>query len=100
MLYKATKNRAYFKEIIILVPNSWKDGPGITQAAAGQTLQYADIVVSAPRPSHRNFPYTRSYAGCGHQGIHIQMMSDVFLHPANPPVKTYPGSCYNNTGVY
>ncbi|VDH93960.1 calcium-activated chloride channel regulator 1, partial [Mytilus galloprovincialis] len=89
-LHTATKKRAYFKEIVILVPNSWKDSPGITPAAAGQTLQYADIIVSAPLPTHRNFPYTRSYAACGHSGIHIQMLTDVFLHPSKPPVKLSP----------
>ena len=72
--------------------------PGYADAPGLISVQKADILISPPHPSTRNFPFTRSYAGCGHPGIHVQVNTDFVLKPGrpnyscgNPPICGKPG---------
>ncbi|XP_070532084.1 calcium-activated chloride channel regulator 1-like isoform X5 [Ptychodera flava] len=71
-LYKATRQRAHFGEIVIVVPESW------TSRAEYQIqtpLNYDDahIIIEGPNPEYSNRPYVNHDGQCGQQGnfIHI-----------------------------
>ncbi|PVD39198.1 hypothetical protein C0Q70_01826 [Pomacea canaliculata] len=98
-LYLATNQRAVFRDVIILVPSTWR-----VQASYGastwQVLGSADVVVTgslapaAPSPPLGGAPgessvasqaaaaatFTKSYAGCGQHGIRISISTDVLTN--------------------
>ncbi|KAL4226206.1 hypothetical protein ACF0H5_014192 [Mactra antiquata] len=92
ILYKATRRRAYFKEIKILVPSTWSDDP-LYQAATSETISFADVILTNPIRGKRSLPQTRSYEGCGKQGIHILLTKDFVDEPRVDPY-------FNNPAKY
>ncbi|XP_022080609.1 epithelial chloride channel protein-like [Acanthaster planci] len=80
-LYEATRKRAYFKEVTILVPKSWTPKPEY-QLPGNVTFDYADVIVAPPNPRWAPLQYTKQYQGCGKQGVHIHFM-DKFLTDPN-----------------
>ncbi|XP_022080622.1 calcium-activated chloride channel regulator family member 3-like [Acanthaster planci] len=80
-LYEATRKRAYFKEVTILVPKSWTPKPEY-QLPGNVTFDYADVIVAPPNPRWAPLQYTKQYQGCGEQGIHIHFL-DTFLSDPN-----------------
>lgn len=89
VLYTATRNRAYFQKIFFLLPNTWTNRPEY-KPSTSVTISGADIIFSAPRSTRRNFSHTRMYAGCGHQGFHTQLLTDIFSNN-HPLVQSSPG---------
>lgn len=69
-LYEATDHRAFFKDVTILIPDTWEDKP-IYQSPQNATFEGADIIV-APRnprfapspgfPQHRTPNITKDVA--------------------------------------
>lgn len=99
VLYNATRQRAFFKDITILVPHTWPDDPSYQSASVDQTLYKSDIIITSANPSvrMRSVPQTRSYGGCGNQGIHIQLTTDFLFKSAYPPYSRSPGwHCIKN----
>lgn len=85
VLYIATRNRAYFKDIKILVPPTWPDDPSYQSAAVDQTLYKSDIIITSSVVNKRSLPQTRTYGGCGNPGIHIQFNTDFLFKDRYPP---------------
>lgn len=83
-LYTATKRRAFFKEVTILVPSSWSDDPSYGSARK-ETFEGADIIVAprnprfAPDEEAPASPYTKHFEGCGKQAIYIHFTSQFLL---------------------
>uniref|UniRef100_A0A0P6FLQ1 Calcium-activated chloride channel regulator 4, 30 kDa form n=1 Tax=Daphnia magna TaxID=35525 RepID=A0A0P6FLQ1_9CRUS len=71
VLYVATGDRAYFKSVLILIPQSWKDVEA--NASSWETFEKADVIVDAPNPRHKDVPYTRQNGKCGERGEKIHL---------------------------
>ncbi|KAI9559825.1 hypothetical protein GHT06_013832 [Daphnia sinensis] len=71
VLYVATYDRAYFKRVQILIPQSWKDVQAT--ASSWETFEKADVIVDAPNPKHQDVPYTRQNGKCGERGEKIHL---------------------------
>ncbi|CAK8682029.1 unnamed protein product [Clavelina lepadiformis] len=70
-LYTATKQKAYFDQITILVPKFWNEGT--YQTAGRETYDAADVLVAYPNPVYQDQPYTLQYGGCGEPGTYIHL---------------------------
>lgn len=91
VLYSATRHRAYFRKVFFLIPSTWSSGLA-DKDSTSVNLRDADIIISDPSSvSRRSYPRTRSYAGCGHRGIHIQLRTDVLFNSRHPLVQGKPG---------
>lgn len=83
-LYNATKKRAFFKEVTILIPQTWSDKS--TYSSPGNaTFNGADLIIAphnprfAPDGPNTALPYTKQFAGCGEQSLYIHMTSNFLL---------------------
>ncbi|XP_048776390.2 calcium-activated chloride channel regulator 1-like isoform X1 [Ostrea edulis] len=89
VLYSATRKRAYFQKVFFLLPSSWSNRPQYKPATSVK-ITGADIIFSAPRSAtRRSFSHTKTYAGCGHKGIHSQLLTDV-LSNSHPLAQSSP----------
>ena len=66
----ATRNRAYFKQIKILLPKTWTN-TDFDQTLEGEFFEDAEIRVDRPNPVYSDAPYTLRGSGCGEQGSYI-----------------------------
>ena len=66
----ATRNRAYFKQIKILLPKTWTNTP-FDQPLEGEFFEDAEIRVDRPNPVYSDAPYTLRGSGCGEPGSYI-----------------------------
>lgn len=83
--------------MFFLIPSTWSSGLA-DKDSTSVNLRDADIIISDPSSvSRRSYPRTRSYAGCGHRGIHIQLRTDVLFNSRHPLVQGKPGK-YNVHG--
>jgi len=73
-LYIATKERAYFRDITILVPNTWT--AGTYQKSGKASYENADVLVADAHPGHGNEPYTLHFGLCGGHGEYIHLTPD------------------------
>ena len=55
-LYGASRQRAYFKEVTILVPQTWNMDDA--EAAVDETFEDAEFRVAPSNPAYGNNPYT------------------------------------------
>ena len=55
-LYGATRQRAYFKEVTILVPQTWNLDEA--EAAVDETFKDAEFRVAPSNPAYGHNPYT------------------------------------------
>ena len=79
-LYEATRKRAYFSKVTILVPKTWTPRPEY-QLPGNVTFDYADVIVAPANPRWAPLQYTKQYQGCGEQGVHIHFMDEFLLNP-------------------
>ena len=79
-LYNATKKRAYFDTVTILIPKTWSSKPEYRQAS-NESFDIADVIVAPPNPRWAPDPYTKQYQGCGKGGVHIHFGSEFLLDP-------------------
>ncbi|KAJ8027776.1 Calcium-activated chloride channel regulator 4A [Holothuria leucospilota] len=83
-LYNATKKRAFFKEVTILIPETWSDDP-IYTSPKNATFSGADVIVAGYNPRFAQHgensatPYTKHFEGCGKQAMYIHMTSYFLL---------------------
>ena len=111
VLYRATKKRAYFKDVRILVPESWSNiranlstwetySVSILLSLNGSfefinydemiyfiCHQLADVRVAPPRSTYGNMPYTIQSGGCGQPGEYIHLTPD-YLRTLTDPNNT------------
>ncbi len=69
-MYTATRKRAYFKEVTLLVPESWT---GKYEAATSEVYTNADVVIEKANNRYGDNPYSRTYSGCGKAGIRVYL---------------------------
>merc|ERR1711892_205 len=71
-LYIASRNRAYFKQVKILLPKTWTGIPG-NQTLEGEAFETSEIRIDRPSPCYGDSPYTEHGPGCGEPGdfMHI-----------------------------
>ncbi|XP_078324949.1 calcium-activated chloride channel regulator 1-like isoform X1 [Crassostrea virginica] len=90
VLYESTRHRAFFRKVFFLIPSTWSSSLA-DKDSTSVTLRDADVILSDPASvSRRSSPRTRSYAGCGHSGIHIQLRTDVLLNNNHPLIQHKP----------
>jgi hypothetical protein len=75
------RKRAYFKEITILIPNTWKlsyfNNKQILYST-WETIDKADICIEKRDYS---IPFVLNYAGeCGESGLHVHLTVDYLLN--------------------
>ncbi|KAI8497816.1 chloride channel [Branchiostoma belcheri] len=58
------KNKAYFKDVTVLIPQTWKD-KSIYEDATFETFEKANIRVDLPTAHRGHRPFTRTYGKCG-----------------------------------
>ncbi|PIK55175.1 putative calcium-activated chloride channel regulator 1, partial [Apostichopus japonicus] len=96
-LYEATNNRAFFKDVTILIPDTWPDKPDY-QSPGNSTFEGADIIIAprnprfAPTPVFPPAPHTKHYEGCGKQAAYIHLTSHFLLNETSEEL-------YGNKGL-
>ena len=68
-LFIATRNRAYFKQVKILLPKTWS--MAYDQDLEGEIYEDAEVRVDRPNPVYADAPYTVRGAECGDPGSYI-----------------------------
>ena len=66
-MFKATRQRIYFRNVTILIPITWKNRPEY-QKAGDETFERANIRVDKPNPVYGDAPYVQQTGGCGQPG--------------------------------
>ncbi|XP_038047651.1 calcium-activated chloride channel regulator family member 3-like [Patiria miniata] len=91
-LFQATKKRAYFKDIHILVPESWEDSAEYS-IVTWQRFDQSDVLVDFSGANktnlpytNRSTPYTNKATPCGEPGQFIHLTPEYILSQsiANP----------------
>ncbi|KAL8587151.1 hypothetical protein ACOMHN_026119 [Nucella lapillus] len=91
-LFRATHNRLYFREFVIVIPETWK---GIKDAdnTLDFPMDFAQIIIDHPNTAYGDAPYVKQYAECGQPGLYIHLTptylkdNDV-INKWGPPEKT------------
>ncbi|XP_057649825.1 calcium-activated chloride channel regulator 1-like [Chionomys nivalis] len=71
-LFEATGKRFYFKDVAILIPESWKTKPDYERPKL-ETIKNADVLVSATSPVGEDQPHTEHVGACGEKGLRIHL---------------------------
>nr|XP_039256541.1 calcium-activated chloride channel regulator 3A-1-like [Styela clava] len=79
-LFTATKRRAYFKDVTILVPNNWKNKD--YTPASKENFKSADIRIAPSHPSSGHTPYCWKDTPCGSPGSYIHLTPEYLLNSA------------------
>lgn len=83
-LYIATRQRAYFREVTILLPETWKRKNG-TGIAGRETYGTSDVRVTHPNPSHLSKSHTvQASTICGQPGLYIHLNKDHLINFNSP----------------
>ncbi|XP_070557745.1 calcium-activated chloride channel regulator 1-like [Ptychodera flava] len=80
-LYRATNNRAFYRNITILVPSSWSDDDSKYEVATTEMFDSAKVQIAPPHPLHGDVPYVQQVATCGEPGNSIHLTDKFFLDP-------------------
>ncbi|ROT66655.1 hypothetical protein C7M84_015309 [Penaeus vannamei] len=75
VLFKATRQRAFFRDVKILLPKTWTRTP-YDQVAVTENFQDSDIRVDKSNAVYGNQPYTDQPGGCGDPGRFIHLTPD------------------------
>jgi len=79
-LYGATRQRAYFKDVTILVPQTWNLDEA--EAAVDETFEDAEFRVAPSNPAYGHNPYTIQNRECGEPGDFTHLTSWFVLNHA------------------
>ncbi|XP_076448467.1 calcium-activated chloride channel regulator 4-like [Babylonia areolata] len=91
-LFRATRNLLYFREFVIVIPETWKGVRGVEN-----TLEFpmdlAQIIIDQPNLAYGDAPYVKQYAECGQPGLYIHLTpsylkDDDVVNKWGPPEKT------------
>ena len=74
VLYRATRRRAYFRSVTVILPAHWSSSrcPRPINTGAAPTSEPA-ITVSQPHPVYGHMPWTLQVGGCGKPGKTIYL---------------------------
>ncbi|XP_041457892.1 calcium-activated chloride channel regulator 1-like isoform X1 [Lytechinus variegatus] len=81
-LFTATKRRAYWRNITILIPKTWTPKPEY-EPAKTESFETANIIIDAANPEWDDNPYTLQLGGCGVHGEYIHLTPDYLTDRAN-----------------
>ncbi|XP_077998190.1 calcium-activated chloride channel regulator 1-like [Glandiceps talaboti] len=76
-LYQATRQRAFFKDITILIPRTWSDDIP-NEPATTEIFHTANFIVDKPHAMWKQDPYTKQFRPCGEEGEYTHL-TDRFL---------------------
>ncbi|XP_070559130.1 calcium-activated chloride channel regulator 1-like [Ptychodera flava] len=71
-LYEATRQRAAFGDITILVPKTWSDN-ATYGVATTEMYDTANVIIDHPSPDYEDNPYTKQTKPCGEKGEYIHL---------------------------
>jgi len=71
-LFIATRNRAYYKQVKILLPQTWTN-TDFDQPLSGEFYEAAEVRIDRPNPVYGDAPYTVRGAGCGVPGSYMHI---------------------------
>ncbi|XP_006919439.1 calcium-activated chloride channel regulator 1 [Pteropus alecto] len=74
-LFEATEKRFYFKNVAILIPETWKTKPEYVRPKL-ETFKNADVLVAESNPPGNDEPYTEQMGNCGEKGERIHFTPD------------------------
>ncbi|EHB18741.1 Calcium-activated chloride channel regulator 4, partial [Heterocephalus glaber] len=77
-LFEATEKRFFFKNVSILIPESWEGNPQYRRPKH-ESYKHADVVVAPPTLPGRDEPYTRQFTECGERAEYIHFTPDFIL---------------------
>ena len=75
--------RAYWKDITILVPPSWSDSDDY-DSVTDETISKSDVEIRTPNPDEAapNVPFTVQVGECGQIGMYISLTNQYLLDPS------------------
>jgi hypothetical protein len=76
VLYHATRKRAYFGEVTIVVPDTWEDKPDYVAASARETYRNAKVRIDPPsmiKGQEKNYAFVQTMKRCGIQGLSMHI---------------------------
>lgn len=73
VLFEATRKRAFFRKVTIVVPPSWEKREDYLTTNMSGLLSTAALRVDLPHPEHGDIPYTLQLGGCGESGAYIHL---------------------------
>uniref|UniRef100_A0A8C0WM38 VWFA domain-containing protein n=1 Tax=Castor canadensis TaxID=51338 RepID=A0A8C0WM38_CASCN len=77
-LFEATQKRFFFKNVSILIPESWEDSLQYKRPTY-ESYTHADVRVAPPTISGRDEPYTKQFTECGEKAEYIHFTPDFVL---------------------
>lgn len=96
VLYHATRKRAYFGEVTIVVPDTWEDKPDYVAASARETYRNAKVRIDPPsmiKGQEKNYAFVQTMKRCGIQGLSMHItpkrLTDPLWRYASPPHKMF-----------
>ncbi|XP_072130905.1 calcium-activated chloride channel regulator 1-like [Mobula birostris] len=84
-LYAATKQRAYFRDVKILLPITWISKPNY-QRPTTQSYEKADVIIADSNFKFGDDPYTLQYGRCGERGRYIHLTPSFMLNDSVIPI--------------
>ncbi|XP_002741339.1 calcium-activated chloride channel regulator 1-like [Saccoglossus kowalevskii] len=81
-LYRATRQRAFFRKVDFLIPTTWQDRPEY-EAVTVERFSRADYRVEEANPVWGDNPYTVQYGECGTPGKYVHLTPWFVLDPDN-----------------
>uniref|UniRef100_A0A8D1MMY2 Calcium-activated chloride channel regulator 1 n=1 Tax=Sus scrofa TaxID=9823 RepID=A0A8D1MMY2_PIG len=76
-LFEATEKRFFFKNVSILIPESWKNTQ--YKRPKHESYKHADVIVAPPTVPGRDEPYTKQFTKCGEKAEYIHFTPDFVL---------------------
>uniref|UniRef100_A0A8D0P4W7 Calcium-activated chloride channel regulator 1 n=1 Tax=Sus scrofa TaxID=9823 RepID=A0A8D0P4W7_PIG len=76
-LFEATEKRFFFKNVSILIPESWKNTQ--YKRPKHESYKHADVIVAPPTVPGRDEPYTKQFTTCGEKAEYIHFTPDFVL---------------------
>ncbi|XP_038061012.1 calcium-activated chloride channel regulator 2-like [Patiria miniata] len=81
-LNRATNRRLFFRNVTILVPQTWPANNSGYLSHSEATLEDPDVIVTSSDGPHPSTPpYTRRDRGCGQEGLSINFVDAFLLDP-------------------
>ncbi|XP_070261607.1 calcium-activated chloride channel regulator 4-like isoform X1 [Myotis yumanensis] len=77
-LFEATERRFFFKNVSILIPDTWKENPQYRRPKH-ESYTHADVLVAPPTLPDRDEPYTKHFKPCEEEGEYIHFTPDFVL---------------------
>ncbi|XP_037785047.1 calcium-activated chloride channel regulator 3A-1-like [Penaeus monodon] len=79
VLFKATQQRAFFRDVKILLPKTWTKTPS-DAVALNENFDESDIRVDVGTGVYGNQPHTEQPGGCGDPGLYIHLTPEYLVN--------------------